>query len=300
MFYTIFTFFLNDKKITRIEDEVKIKFILVENMRKINEKNIPFLVTGSVMILIVFFIIPQNPLNSLSENLDLPNKHNKVNLIVVAYFDTNHSDWNVLFQIIEKYPNVIWYVIINPCSGPCPDPLSDNWQKIISRLKDDKVKTLGYIFDTDQSTENIDYYMKNSKIKTDGIFFDNEGSKNNVENFKKYSNYVRSLGGIVFINPGYNFNHLDDYVEEEVADVINLYEFDVVHFNSIMVNYKESSSRFSTILGNFTEPDKMEETLTKLLAKGITTVYLYDHSYQQLPFFFEDLVQTVYKINKSN
>src|SRR6185437_11997059 len=100
-------------------------------------------------------------------------ENNTIRMIVVAYFDPLDPQWQTIYAAADKYPKTIQYVIINPCSGPCGDSLSDDWKNVISNLKHRGIKTLGYVFNTAESIANIDYYMKSS-VPTDGIFFDNE------------------------------------------------------------------------------------------------------------------------------
>ncbi|HJW20121.1 MAG TPA: spherulation-specific family 4 protein [Candidatus Nitrosotalea sp.] len=218
------------------------------------------------------------------------NDTNTVKIIIVPYFDPTDPQWNEIYSVADKYPNTIKYVIINPCSGPCGTSLSENWKQVISNLKNRGIKTLGYIFNTSESLANIDYYMK-SQVPTDGIFFDNESSTNNLENFKQFSNYVHSLGGIVYINPGYNYPQVNDYITSGSTDIANIHEIESDKSQHISLNDQLPPTKLSVILGNVTSSEEMISKLTEVASKGIGTVYVYGDSYYNLPSFFVDEVR---------
>ncbi|HZS73142.1 MAG TPA: spherulation-specific family 4 protein [Candidatus Nitrosotalea sp.] len=213
-----------------------------------------------------------------------------VKMIVVPYFDPYDSQWDQIYAAADKYPNTIKYVIINPCSGPCGDSLSEDWQRIISNLKHRGIKTLGYVFNTSESIANIDYYMK-SQVPTDGIFFDNESSTDNLQNFKQFSDHVHSLGGIVYINPGYNFPQVDSYITSGSTDIANIHEIESDKSHHILFNEDLPPAKLSVILGNVTSNDEMVSKLTEVASKGIGTVYVYGDTYSALPPFFADEVR---------
>ena len=214
-------------------------------------------------------------------------------IVVVPYFGPENPQWNVIFQLAERYPGTIKYVIINPCSGPCDTPLSDDWQQLISTLQSKGIRTLGYIFNDSQSITNIDYYMKKPSVPTNGIFFDNEGSTNNLANFKRYADYVHSLGGTVYINPGYNYPQVIDYVKSGMADVANIHEFGIDMQDYITGSYDVPSSKISVIVGNVYSVSDMQVQLAGISSKGIGLVYIYAKSYGSLPPYFNEEVQKV-------
>jgi len=225
-----------------------------------------------------------------------PNNFTELNdsmqIVVVPYFVPEASDWQVLYDEADKNPGIIKYAIINPCSGPCGDSLSPEWQKIILELKKRNIKTLGYIFDTSQSIENIDYYMK-APVFTDGIFFDNEGSLDTVEKFRQYADYVHSLGGIVYINPGFNYPHVIKYLTEGLADIANVYEFESSNSHHMEINNGLHPRQLSAILGNVYDVSEMKKMLSETSEAGIGTIYVYSDSYHELPVFFSELVKEI-------
>ena len=238
----------------------------------------------------------------LSENVltNLPKRVNTsatgtlqqtIGIVVVPYFQPDDPQWNIIFKQADLYPGTIKYVIINPCSGPCGTTLSSDWQNIIAILKNKGIKTLGYIFDDSESFANIDYYMKASPVSTDGIFFDNEGSIDNLANFKQYAEYVHSLGGMVYINPGYNYPQVINYIKSGAVDVTNIHEMESSKSHYILVNDNLPPSKISVVLGNITDVQEMKTKLTEIASKGIGTVYLYSSSYDSLPPFFSEETQ---------
>lgn len=216
---------------------------------------------------------------------------NTVKIIVVPYFDPHDMQWDTIYAVADKYPNTIKYVIINPCSGPCGATLSGDWQGVIANLKKRGIITLGYIFNTSESIENIDYYMK-SPVPTDGIFFDNESSTDNLGNFKKFSDHVHDLGGIVYINPGYNFPQVAKYITSGSADVANIHEIESDKSKHIMVNSDLPPQKLSAIIGNVGSYDEMASKMAEVASKGIGVVYVYGDTYHMLPpFFIEEVRQ---------
>lgn len=212
-------------------------------------------------------------------------------VIVVPYFATTSQYWDTLYSAADRYPGTIRYVIINPCSGPCDEPLSPEWQQIMSELKSRNIKVLGYIFDISQSKESIDYYMVNPQIRTDGIFFDNEGTSDTIDKFKQYADYVHSLGGTVYINPGFNYEHVSNYLKKGLADVANMYEFESSNAHHINIDVSLHPRQVSAILGNVFTVLEMRKMLYEASQAGVGIIYVYSDSYNKLPTFFSELVR---------
>lgn len=243
-----------------------------------------------VLSLVLFFSMKMQENNAPSGMMSNMTENQTVKMIIVPYFDPYDSQWDKIYEAADKYPNTIKYVIINPCSGPCGDSLSEDWQRVISNLKHRGIKTLGYVFNTSESIKNIDYYMKSS-VPTDGIFFDNESSTDNLKNFKQFSDHVHSLGGLVYINPGYNFPQVDSDITSGSTDIANIHEIESDKSHHILINEELPPAKLSVILGNVTSRDEMVSKLTEVASKGIGTVYVYGNSYSTLPEFFSDEVR---------
>ncbi|TBR11034.1 MAG: hypothetical protein EPO62_02430 [Candidatus Nitrosotenuis sp.] len=225
---------------------------------------------------------PANPPND-------PMTH--MGVIIVPYFATTSQFWETIYLAADEYPGTIRYVIINPCSGPCNEPLSTDWQRIISELKSRNINTLGYIFDIFQSKENIDYYMVKPQIPTDGIFFDNEGTSDTIDRFKQYADYVHSLGGAVYINPGFNYPHVTNYLKEGLADVANMYEFESSKAHHISIDASLQPQQVSAILGEVFTVLEMRKMIYESAQAGVGTIYVYSDSYDSLPTFFSEMVR---------
>lgn len=225
-----------------------------------------------------------------------PPPSNTMQVIVVPYFGPDNPDWQLLYSEADKNPGIIKYVIINPCSGPCGESLSADWQEVISELKKRDIKTLGYVFDIEQSIEYIDHYMK-APIPTDGIFFDNEGARyNNFERFKPYAEYVQNLGGIVYINPGFNYPYIIDYLKSGIVDVANVYEFDASSSHYIEVDRSIDQRQLSVILGNVFTTSEMIQMVHQASEEGIGIIYVYSDTYFGLPPYFSELVREAARI----
>lgn len=263
--------------------------------------NTPACVTSSSISRLVsqgWIVAPETtPFNQNNTTLNHkinPPSHT-LGIVLVPYFAPTNNDWQTIYNLAAKYPGTIRYVIINPCSGPCDTPLSSDWQNAISILKSDGVKTLGYIFDNSQSIANIDYYMKNPQVKTDGIFFDNEGSSgDNSVRFKPYSDHVHQLGGIVYINPGYPYPYIANYLQNNLTDIANVHEPNLDQPHDISIPYNVSPSRLSVMLGNVSSASDMKSEIAKVAAsKDIGNVFIYENSYDSLPSFFSQEVQAI-------
>ncbi len=220
-----------------------------------------------------------------------PRLNGTMELVVIPYFSPTDSQWQAIYDEAQEYPGTIKYVVINPCSGPCGAALSSDWAQVISSLRERGINTLGYVYNTNESLGNIDYYMKGTGVHTDGIFFDNEGSENDVGSFQQYAAYVHHLGGIVYINPGYNYSYVSNYLLSGESDVANMYELGYGDSHKISENKAFSPWKTSVILGNVTNPEELRSGLSELASKGIGISYLYGDSYGRLPKFFSSEVE---------
>ncbi len=260
--------------------------------RKILHIIIIIFVVGIASSIITNFL-PESVIGKLPDKTKTPvmNTTQTMGIIIVPYFEAENPQWETIYQLADRYPGIIKYAIINPCSGPCDIPLSENWQHVISKLKNKNIKTLGYIFNNSESIVNIDYYMKRPDITTDGIFFDNEGSTNNLTNFKQYADYIHHLGGTVYINPGYNYPQVIDYVKSGMADVADIHEFGIDKHDYITGNYDVPPSKISVIIGNVYNISDMQTELTEISSKGVGISYIYSGSYDTLPPYLNEEIQ---------
>lgn len=234
------------------------------------------------------FFVLQNGVSSTDIHTKLSGT---MQIIVVPYFSPTSNLWKTVYDVADEHPGTIRYVIINPCSGPCGSTMTQDWDNVISVLRSKGVKTLGYIFSTSENFSNINYYMNGPKVPTDGIFFDSEGSANNVVNFKPYADYVHSLGGVVYINPGYNYTYVGDYLASGEADIANIYEIDSNGSRQIVSNEAYPPWKVSVIVGDINNSQEMKYHMSEIAGKNIGISYMYADSYADLPSFFSNEVE---------
>lgn len=249
------------------------------------------IVYAALVLLASFSILGFFVIENHSSNTGTGSKMNgTMQLIVVPYFEPTSNLWNVIYDAADKHPGTIRYVIINPCSGPCGPLMSNDWDAVIGTLEGKGIKTLGYIYNTSENYSSINYYMKDPLMRTNGIFFDGEGSSDNAAGFKQYSDYVHRLGGIVYINPGYNYTYVGKYLSTGEADFADIYEIDSNSSHKIGVNKAYSPWKVSMIVGNITNSQEMQQDLSETAGKGIGISYMYSDSYETLPPFFTEEV----------
>jgi len=253
---------------------------------KASEKN-SILALISVSFLISAFlagtILASNPLAEAQGTT--------MGIVAIPYFPPADLSWNTVFKQADAYPGTIKYAIINPCSGPCAEPLSQDWQNIIQKLASRGIISLGYVYYTEESLASIDYFMKDPATKTDGIFFDGEGAAEDLAPFRQYSDYIHGMGGIVYINPGYNYPPVKKYLNEGVADVANIYEGSLSRTIQISVPADISPEKLSVIITNANKEKDMQKALSEVAAKGIGNVYVTSKSYIALPSYFAKEIQ---------
>ncbi|HKU33420.1 MAG TPA: spherulation-specific family 4 protein [Candidatus Nitrosotalea sp.] len=252
------------------------------------EKKIVFALVILAVALSSTFFVFQNRLFGTDVHAKLSGT---MQIIVVPYFSPTSNLWKTVYAMADEHPGTIKYVIINPCSGPCGSVLTPDWDNVISVLKSKGVKTLGYIFSTSENFSNINYYMNGPEVPTDGIFFDSEGSTNNLANFKPYADYVHRLGGVVYINPGYNYTYVGDYLASGEADIANIYEIDSNSSHQIVSNKAYPPWKVSVIVGDINNSQEMKYNLSEIADKKIGISYMYADSYADLPTFFSNEVE---------
>ncbi|PGH09661.1 hypothetical protein AJ79_05627 [Helicocarpus griseus UAMH5409] len=148
----------------------------------------------------------------------------KATIFVPLYIYPEPGAWDPLYEAIEDYPNVDFTVIVNPGSGPGPDPLPDEqYMSEIPNLSGyANVRLLGYVAttytdrDLDAALRDVNVYAnwpsqsEDSALALNGIFFDEtprEYAEDAVKYLEELSNYVRNLDGfrqdnVVVHNPG--------------------------------------------------------------------------------------------------
>jgi hypothetical protein len=240
--------------------------------------------TSALLLLASFTIIWQQQIPTADASTTM-------GIAAVPYFSPTSDSWNKIYEQADTYYGTIKYAIINPCSGPCAEPLSQDWQDVILNLKSRGILTLGYIYYTKESIANIDYYMKDPVVTTNGIFFDKEGSADNLTVFQQYADYVHSFGGTVFINPGYNYAPVANYLNSGAADVANIYEAGLPRLFQMSVPADVPPEKLSAIIKNVNKESDMKKAISQVAGKGVGNVYVTSKSYIALPPYFADEVR---------
>ena len=167
-----------------------------------------------------------------------------INILVPLYVypDTNASGWSALLSTIAAFPSVHWEIIVNPESGPGPDPYPDsNYIDALTKLNGHpNVSTVGYVevHDTQEPLTSVQTQINQyadwasyagANITVNGIFFDdtsNAATQANYDYMATVSGYVKaafpSPDARVVCNPGtlapeQLFQSCDTIVESEVA-----------------------------------------------------------------------------------
>ncbi|CAE6490360.1 unnamed protein product [Rhizoctonia solani] len=133
------------------------------------------------------------------------------------YPGTSCSGWTPLINAITSHPNLPFWVIVNPASGPGaansqPDA---NYQSCIAQLRpaaNPNVKVLGYVptgfGSRAQSAVQADittYSQWATSYRPNGIFFDETLATSGNQNlYSGYSSFAKSKisGALVTLNPG--------------------------------------------------------------------------------------------------
>ncbi|KAI0772001.1 Spherulation-specific family 4 [Trametes elegans] len=142
-------------------------------------------------------------------------------ILVPLYIYPNGPDcslWQPLVNTIAAHPNVPFWLIINPDSGPegTGSQAPKDFQQCIPKLRAPNVVVLGYVFTHRGASDrqagvisDVDTYAGwNAAYKPDGIFFDEvSGEQGDFGTYQKFVAHARPLfgGGDGFeitLNPG--------------------------------------------------------------------------------------------------
>ncbi|KAI0347343.1 hypothetical protein BDW22DRAFT_518571 [Trametopsis cervina] len=224
---------------------------------------------------------------------------------------TNCGVWGPLFDVISAHPSTLFYIIINPDSGPVvsPDPV---FQTCIPRLKaaSSQVITVGYVRtgygSQSDSTVNdaVQQYANwGSAWRPQGIFFDEvEPSADLLPTYTAWANNARAAfsGGHVVLNPGATVGSQTGYFN--IADLIITAENLYSDFSPSQLTFSSSSpaSKQGVILTD--APSSPPASLINSLVgtDGLGSLYITDDSqlnganpYDTLPTQFSTFVSLV-------
>ncbi|CAL5865835.1 uncharacterized protein PFLUO_LOCUS41 [Penicillium psychrofluorescens] len=129
-------------------------------------------------------------------------------ILLPLYIWPSGDVWDPVYDAIASHPNIPFYVIINPSSGPGDTeyPASDYITGVAKLNSFDNVRVLGYIptgYTARNMSEVRSYIFKYGKwssytasnISISGIFFDeapNENDPAKIAYMRKAANYVKS------------------------------------------------------------------------------------------------------------
>ena len=135
--------------------------------------------------------------------------------------------------------------------------------------------------------------MKIPEVRTDGIFFDKEGSSDNLADFMQYADYIHESGGIVFINPGYNYPAVIKYLDSGAVDVANIYESGLKRLFQMSVPAGVTPEKLSAIVKGVNKDVDLQKAISQVAEKDVGNIYVTSRSYTDLPPYFDKEVRIV-------
>ncbi|KAL4737830.1 Spherulation-specific family 4 [Aspergillus similis] len=174
-----------------------------------------------VFVAILAIVLPTSIIVTQRKN---NNMGPKAKVFVPLYVYPAPGAWDPLVNVITAHPDVNFTVVVNPGSGPGPNPLPDrNYTQEIPRLTaHDNVRVLGYVATTyakrniSSVRSDIETYAAwptisaNPKLAVRGIFFDETPQQYNASDLaylEELTSVVKTTTGLgpdhfVFHNPG--------------------------------------------------------------------------------------------------
>ncbi|CAL1701483.1 unnamed protein product [Somion occarium] len=170
------------------------------------------------------------------------------------------SSWAPLVNSIAQNPNIPFYPIINPASGPGPLPVDPSYQACIARLKAPNVAVLGYVAtwfgDTTKSSGVVadvnTYAGWASAYRPDGIFFDQASSSaGDVSLYSQYTSLAaQSFGGGAGVTTVLNHGTTPAAAFYNIADLLVTAEnfFTLFNPSSLVIGPTTPASKQAVIL----------------------------------------------------
>nr|GAT48582.1 predicted protein [Mycena chlorophos] len=198
-------------------------------------------------------------------------------VLLPLYVDPNDScsAWQPVFSAISAYPNIPWYIIINPDNGP--GSADATYQSCVASLPTASSRTiLGYVDSSQESstvTGNIAAYSSwPTSVRPTGIFFDQVQAGDS----SAYQNYVSAAR-----NAGFSFVALDpgeavDPSYTSLADLVNTYESGYSSFSSSSIG--GTLPKQSVTLVNAPSTGSYSYMISELESMGVGAVYITDQS----------------------
>ncbi|KAL4992058.1 Spherulation-specific family 4 [Aspergillus falconensis] len=193
----------------------------VRERRCLRSRRSRLIVAALVFVAILAIVFPTSIIVTRRKD---NNMGPKAKVFVPLYVYPAPGAWDPLVNVITEHPDVNFTVVVNPGSGPGPNPLPDgNYTQEIPRLTvHDNVRVLGYVATT-YAKRNISSVRKdietyaawptisaNPKLAVRGIFFDETPQQYNASDLaylEELTSVVRNTPGLgpdhfVFHNPG--------------------------------------------------------------------------------------------------
>ncbi|EAA63523.1 hypothetical protein AN2952.2 [Aspergillus nidulans FGSC A4] len=167
-----------------------------------------------IFVAILAIVLPTSIIVTRRKN---NNMGPKAKVFVPLYVYPAPGAWDPLVNVITAHPDVNFTVVVNPGSGPGPNPLPDrNYTQEIPRLTaHDNVRVLGYVATTyakrniSSVRNDIETYAAwptisaNPKLAVRGIFFDETPQQYNASDLA----YLEELTSVVKNTPGLGPDH---------------------------------------------------------------------------------------------
>ncbi|KAL5001215.1 Spherulation-specific family 4 [Aspergillus recurvatus] len=193
----------------------------VRERRCLRSRRSRLIVAALIFVAILAIVLPTSIIVTRRKD---NNMGPKAKVFVPLYVYPAPGAWDPLVNVITEHPDVNFTVVVNPGSGPGPNPLPDgNYTQEIPRLTaHDNVRVLGYVATTyakrniSSVRNDIETYAAwptvsaNPKLAVRGIFFDETPQQYNASDLaylEELTSVVRNTPGLgpdhfVFHNPG--------------------------------------------------------------------------------------------------
>ncbi|KAE9399232.1 hypothetical protein BT96DRAFT_920310 [Gymnopus androsaceus JB14] len=213
------------------------------------------------------------------------------------YPDDGCTAWTTVFNSITTNPNLVFYIIVNPDSGP--DDFDSNYQACVPKLLalSHNVKTVGYVDTANGERASSDvladiatYMAFPTTYRPSGIFFDDTTATSKfLSAYTTYANQVRAdvpNDSIVIFNPG---ETVTDTAFFSIANFIVTFEdfYDDFSFpSSLVINSANPVGQQIVLLhdGPTTLPTSL---IQEMAAAGIAATFITsidnDDAYETVP-----------------
>ncbi|BCD62656.1 large repetitive protein [Nitratiruptor sp. YY08-26] len=201
----------------------------------------------------------------------------------------NDKEIDKLLTYKRKYPQIEFFVIVNPANG---DFRSEqyNFASMIDRLHEANITILGYVYtkyaarNPEDVKKRIDAWEKfYKKWGVEGIFFDEVNSSNEAfVYYRDLCTYARKKFPLIVLNPGTTIAR--QY--EKIADII------VVHESNVLPMGKDDINKSALLLY-----DIQEFNITQPLLQRFRYIYITDHNgsnpWERLSLHMDKLLQVL-------